>query len=215
VSPETSLGWRQHVDDLHALVDHWQIDKATIIGHSWGALLGLIFATQHPGRVRRMLLVTPASVNSEFRNSYLEELNRRTVDLGIIHKQRDLIRSDLRKHRPDQFRQRAFRLSLEPFLKNPNKTIGVQPFFISHRGRAALWRSLGEYDLTEGLSKLSVEALVIHGRHDLIPLDSSRKIANLLGARLEVFDNSGHLPFFEEHELFLEISEEFLRTEDS
>jgi proline iminopeptidase len=197
------------------LVDYWQIETATIIGHSWGALLALFFAIQNPGRVGRMLLVTPASVNSEYRNRYLEELNRRTLDLGIIAKQRDLLRSDLRTHHPDEFRQRVFQLSIAPFLKEPSKTIGVEPFQISHRARAAVWRSLGEYDLADDLSKLSVRALVIHGKHDPIPLSSSKTIAKLLGARLEVFENSGHMPFFEEPDRFVGVSEEFLRTENS
>ena len=215
VRPETPLGWREHLDDLRALIDHWQINEATIVGHSWGALLGLIFAIRHPGHVQRMLLVTPAPVNSQFRGEYLDNLNRRTLDLGIIAKQRELLRSDLRRRHPDEFRKRAFQLSLAPFLKHPSAVLGVEPFRISHRARAAVWRSLGNYDLTDDLFKLSVQALVIHGRHDLIPLSSSTRIAELLGARVEVFENSGHMPFFEEHDLFLEISEEFLRIEDS
>jgi proline iminopeptidase len=193
------------------LVDHWQIEAATIIGHSWGALLALLFAIQKPGRVHRLLLVAPAPVNSEYRREYLEELNRRTLDLGVIAQQRDLLRSDLRKHHPDEFRKRVFQLSLAPFLKKPSEKIAVEPFQISHRARAAVWRSLGDYDLTDDLSELSVKALVIHGRHDPIPLSSSKAIAKLLGAQLEVFENSGHMPFFEDQDLFVEVSEAFLK----
>lgn len=211
VSPGTPVGWQQHVDDLSALVDYWQIDRATIIGHSWGALLCLLFASRNPGRIRRMLLVTPAAATSEDRDCYLEELNRRSSDLEILKKQRELLRSGLRTSDPTEFRKRAFKLTLEPYLKDPKRTIGVEPFQISHRARATLWRSLGKYDLSKELSDLSIPALVIHGAHDPIPLASSKRIADLLGARLEVFENSGHMPFFEERARFLEVSEGFLQ----
>ena len=210
VSPGTPIGWRQHVDDLGQLIDRWQIERATIIGHSWGALLGLMFAIEAPARIQQMLLVTPAAVKSEDRDSYLAELSRRMEALGIMKKQRDLLSSGLRKSDPNEFRLRAFKLTLEPYLKDPSKTIAVQPFQISHPARAAVWRSLGDYDFTSKLAELSVPALVIHGRHDPTPISSSRRIAELLGAPLHVFEESGHMPFFEEPEHFFRVCERFL-----
>jgi pimeloyl-ACP methyl ester carboxylesterase len=159
-----------------------------------------------------MLLITPASITFEGRSSYLDELNRRTADLGIVSQQRQLLRSGLRMSNPTEFRKRVFQLTVAPYLQNPERTHDVTPFQISHRVREAVWRSLGDYDLTRELSKLSANALVIHGRHDPIPLSSSRSIAHLLNARLEIFEDSGHMPFFEEQQRFLEVAEEFLAS---
>ncbi len=53
-------------------------------------------------------------------------------------------------------------------------------------------------------------ALVIHGRYDPIPLSSSQQIANMLGARIEILENSGHLPFFEEPDRFVATVDAFL-----
>jgi proline iminopeptidase len=210
VSPRTPLDWRNHVDDLRGLVDLWQIDKATILGHSWGALLGLLFAIQNPDRVARLLLVAPASIKAVDRHIYLERLNRRVSDLGIVGQQRELIQSDLRRSDPKLFRQRAFELSLAPYLKDPTQLPPIAPFQISHRVRGAVWRSLGDYDLTDALSGLSISALVIHGRYDPIPVSSSKLLAKQLRAPLEIFENSGHMPFFEEQEHFLRVVEGFL-----
>lgn len=213
VSPRTPLEWRKHVDDLRWLIDLWQIDKATILGHSWGALLSLLFAIQSPDRVARLLLVAPASIRAVDRRLYLERLNRRVSDLGIVGQQRELIQSDLRRSDPKVFRQRAFELALAPYLKDPTQIPPIAPFQISHRVRGAVWRSLGDYDLTNELSGLSISALVIHGRYDPIPASSSKLIAKLLRAPLEIFENSGHMPFFEEQEHFLRVAEGFLPCE--
>ena len=213
VPQETPLGWQDHVNDLRQLIDYWKLQKVTVIGHSWGALLSLLCAIHNPGRVERLLLISPAPITTQYRRRYLEELHRRTVDLGIIGRQRDLLSSGLRRRDPAAFRRSAFQLTLAPFLKDPGRYLGIAAFQISHRARDALWRSLGNYDLTDDLSKLSVQALVIHGRHDPIPLSSSQCVADLLGARFAIFEDSGHLPFFEEHDLFLRVSEEFLQHE--
>lgn len=212
-SPELAtvpLDWQYHVSDLGELIDLWQIDKATVVGHSWGALLSLLYAIQHPKRIERLLLVTPAPITAVGRAEYLERLSQRMTDLGVLRQQRELLRSDLRRRDPGAFRQRAFDLTLAPYLKNPGKDLGMKPFHISHRVREAVWRSLGNFDLSGELDTIRVPALVLHGRFDPIPLSSSQRIAGLLGARLEIFEHSGHMPFFEEKERFLTIAEEFL-----
>jgi proline iminopeptidase len=45
---------------------------------------------------------------------------------------------------------------------------------------------------------LQLPALVIHGRQDPIPLESSRAAAGALGAELVVLDDCGHVPYVEQ-----------------
>ena len=210
IRADVPLGWQCHVDDLKELLDCWRIEEATIVGHSWGALLALLFAIQNPARTNRMVLVTPAAITAEGRNQFLKRLARRMVDLGIVIQQRDLLESDLRRRDPAAFRQRAFELTLAPHLKNPEQLFDIEHFQITHRVREAVWRSLGDYDITGEISSLSIPTLVVHGRCDPIPLSSSEQIALLLGARLEIFEDSGHMPFFEECDRFAEVVDGFL-----
>ncbi len=214
VRANVPLDWQCHVDDLRELLDYWQIEEATIVGHSWGALLALLFAIQNPARANRMVLVAPASITAGGRDRFLEGLARRMVDLGIVGQQRELLGSDLRRRDPAAFRQRAFELTLAPHLKNPEQLIDIEHFQIKHRVREAVWRSLGDYDFTGEISSLSMPTLVVHGRCDPIPLSSSEQIAFLLGARLEIFEDSGHMPFFEECDRFAAIVDEFLPRSD-
>src|SRR5947207_12810606 len=58
VPRELPVGWREHVADLEALRRHWELDRLTVLGYSWGGLLALLYALVHPHRAARL---APAS----------------------------------------------------------------------------------------------------------------------------------------------------------
>jgi len=79
----------------------------------------------------------------------------------------------------------------------------------------SVWESLGDFDLRADLSRLSIPALVVHGRQDPIPLASSEAVADALGARLVLLEDAGHVPYVEQpDELFANITS-FLRATDA
>lgn len=67
---------------------------------------------------------------------------------------------------------------------------------------------IGEVDFTERLFEISIPALVVWGRHDgILPVELGEQAAAALGhpdTRLVVFEDSGHLPHWEERESFCE-----------
>lgn len=50
-------GLRAHADDLAATLDHLDIDRAVVVGHSMGAFVAVVFARMFPERVSRLVLV--------------------------------------------------------------------------------------------------------------------------------------------------------------
>jgi lipase len=50
-------GLPQHADDLAALLDHLELDRVVVAGHSMGGLVAVVFADRHPDRVERLVLV--------------------------------------------------------------------------------------------------------------------------------------------------------------
>ena len=76
---------------------------------------------------------------------------------------------------------------------------------------AARLRRVG-YDWKAVLSALPVPVLVIHAERDLLPLESTRELVDLLGssARLVVVPASGHMPFWEAPERFFALIDSFL-----
>lgn len=49
--------FEEAVKDIDALYKKYGLNKATLIGHSWGGALGLVFAEQHPDKVNALVLV--------------------------------------------------------------------------------------------------------------------------------------------------------------
>jgi proline iminopeptidase len=59
------------------------------------------------------------------------------------------------------------------------------------------WRS-SQYDLFPELARLRLPALLIHGGHDLVPVECARHIAKTIpGARLLVLEGSGHFSYLD------------------
>lgn len=51
-------------DDVAALLDHLHIPKADLVGHSFGAASAIRTAIQHPGKVRRLVVISSAYAKS-------------------------------------------------------------------------------------------------------------------------------------------------------
>jgi proline iminopeptidase len=86
----------------------------------------------------------------------------------------------------------------------------VQETRIEHRSfhsatqNAAFSFNVPRFDVRPRLKEISVPTLVVHGRQDLVvPLEAGRKISEgIPGARLAIFEHSGHSPPSDETEAF-------------
>lgn len=210
VNRDVPLGWQEHVADLAALLDHWSLDRTTILGFSWGALLALLFAVRHPKRIERLALVSLAAITKAGRDEFERRFAARMSDPEVVRAREALRESDLRERDPEAYRQRAFELSIAGYFKQPTRAHDLTPFRVTGRTQQAVWHSLGDYDLHSDLEKLTVPTLIVHGRHDPTPLESAEQAARLLGARLEIFEESGHVPYVEQFDEFVRLLDEFL-----
>lgn len=205
--------WRQHVADLEALRGHWGFDRMSALGYSWGGLLALLYATSHPDRVRCLVLVSPAGLGRHYA-AFQEEFRRRTGSPEVERMRAELEASGLKERDPEAHRRRQFELSVAGYFRDPREARGLTRFRVQAQAQHATWASLWGYSATlrEKLGTLDVPALVLHGRHDPIPLAWAEEVVALLpNARLVVLDESAHVPHVEEPErLFSEIRR-FLR----
>jgi proline iminopeptidase len=197
--------WQTQVADVDAVIQEFSLDPATIVGYSWGGLLAMLFAIESAaGRtkshVARLVLLDPAPVNAELRREFETEFARRGNSPDVIRLREELAASGLRKTDPEAHRQRAFELSVAGYFADPTAAHDLTPFRVMARIQDSVWESLGEYDLTrrKQLETVRVPAVVIHGRQDPIPLESSELIARTLHAPLVVIDEAGHVPYVEQ-----------------
>ncbi len=214
VDREVPVGWRDQVADLEALRITLDQDKLTLCGYSWGGLLALLYTLEHPERVQRLALVSPASITVAYREEFERRFAERMNAPAVVRAREALRQSGLRERDPAAYQRRAFELSVAGYFRNPDEAKGLTPFRVTSRTQHAVWASLGDYDLRpwirEVFSRLPPPASrILHGTYDPIPIEGSRELATLLQAELlEV--PTGHCPHVEATEDFVRSFDTFL-----
>ncbi len=209
--------WETHVEDLGAVLREFDVGSPTIVGYSWGGLLALLYAaraSRDPAlpRPERLVLIDPAPVSRQFREEFEAEFARRQAAPAVRELRDELARSGLRERDPEQYRHRAFELSVAGYFADPHAARNLTPFRVVGRVQQAVWDSLGDYDLVgDGwLSDVHCPALIVHGRQDPIPLASSEACARALGATLIPLEACGHVPYVEQPAALFAAIEAFL-----
>jgi proline iminopeptidase len=197
------VGWTEQVADLDALRELWQLERLTIAGYSWGALLALLYALEHPGRVQRMVLVSTGPVWRAARDRFEETFSRRTLDPALQEERRRLRESGLRERDPAAYQRRIFELSVVPYFHDPARARDLTPFRVVARTQQEVWASLGDFDLRPRLPALAgIPCLMVHGENDPIPIDAARTAAGLLDAVFHPIARCGHVPYVEAFDEF-------------
>lgn len=222
------LGYEQSVADLEAVRKHFKLEKMTLMGNSWGGLLISLYAVAHPDRIERLVLDSPASPTRELLGQMEEEISRRSAKIytpeQIKHAQqfrdprvwlkakdpiaicREFYYTILRTYTYSQTFGDTYKGDL--CVGGP-ESVRQQPMV-----RAHIWNSLGDYDLTPQLGKVTAPVLVIHGVADVIPLKSSESwAAGYPNARLFLIQKAGHIAQIEAPDVFFPAIETFLKGE--
>src|SRR6476469_8441221 len=211
VPRDVPVGWIEQVADLEALRRHWGLEQLTIAGYSWGGLLALLYALEHPGRVGRLALVSPAPAWRAAREGFEAAFARRNLDPAVQEERRRLRESGLRERDPAAFQQRIFELSVAPYFFDPSRAGELTPFRVVGRTQQEGWHSLGDYDLRPRLPALAGSpALLLHGEDGPVPIEAARTAAELLGAEFHPVPRCGHVPYVEAFEIFRSVVGGFL-----
>ena len=214
---EAAITWETHVRDLELVIDELHVESLTIVGYSWGGLLALLFAREAAARrVRfapaRLVLIDPAPVARRFRDQFEREFARRQASPEVQGLRDELAASGLRERDPAAYRHRSFELSVAGYFADPRAARDLTPFRVTGRVQQSVWDSLGDYDLVADpeLRAITTPTLIVHGRQDPIPLESSEQCASALRATLVVLDQCGHVPYVEQPHALFAAMEEFL-----
>lgn len=199
-------GWEQAFDrGLEALRTHCEAERATLVGHGFGALLALRYATRHPDRVARLVLVgLPLPYRAawdEWAVAALRRLPERSLkDLTVL-------RTGWQGDPPLSADRGGWRV-MAPALFQVAETAALVR---DRPGPAELGRArldaLGPFDLRPDLLALTVPTLVVVGMADPLPEEQRavwRQHAERSDGRFRfaVIPGAGHYPFLEQPESF-------------
>jgi proline iminopeptidase len=197
------ITWQTNVEDLGAVVEEFGLDPLSIVGYSWGAMLGLLYAIEqrvnpHLPAPERMALISPGPLTREYRRQFEAEFARRQQSPEVQRMRDELAASGLREKDPEAYRQRAFELGVAGYFSDPRRAADLTPFRVVGRVQESVWESLGDFDLISDLKGFKIPSVIVSGRDDPIPLASSSEAASALGTNLVVLDECGHVPYVEQ-----------------
>jgi proline iminopeptidase len=162
-----------------------------------------------------LALIDPAPITRPARQAFEQQFASRQAGPEVAALKAELQASGLRERDPDAYRQRAFELSVAGYFADPARARDLTPFRVTGRVQQSIWQSLGDYDLRDSLQSVHVPTLVVHGRQDPIPLESSEEAARALGTTCVVIDGSGHVPYVEQPAQLFALLRAFLRDTGS
>ena len=61
-----SINFRAYIADLEALRLHLGVEKLTLVGNSWGMMLALAYAGQHPDQIGAIVTLGSGPISSEY-----------------------------------------------------------------------------------------------------------------------------------------------------
>ncbi len=214
VEPFTHEQWAADVDGLRQWIGAEQVIMA---GGSYGGFISLEYATRYPDRVRALVLRDTSADHAHEELSRDNALASSRVEVDVEKLDRinaGLVRDD------DDLRD-CWReiLPLYDFNYDPagvEAKVAATPYrFATHN--YAFAHNIPNYDIKSALPSITCPTLVTVGRTDWItPVSCSETIAALIpGARLVVFEKSGHSPQVEQAEEWTTTVRDFLAGVDA
>ena len=194
------------IDQIIALLDALEIEKADFVGNSFGASLSLALVVKHPERVGRMVLMgsggQPFTVNENLIKlwGYKPSLDAMKEILQIMAYDQAIATDELAEMR--------YRATLREGAQTVFERVFPAPY---QRWADALVIS------DEQLADIDNESLIIHGRDDrVVPVhvseDLFKKIKN---SQLHLFGCCGHWTQIEQAERFNHLVTNFLQETNS
>lgn len=183
------------------LLDALGIERADLVGNSFGGALALALAIRHPQRVRRLVLMGSVGVPFDITPGldavwgYTPSIDNMRTLLDLFAWDRNLVNDELARLR--------YEASIRPGFQE-----SFAAMFPAPRQRWVDAMASAEADIRA----LPHETLVIHGREDqVIPLSNSLTLAQWIpNAQLHVYGHCGHWTQIEHGARFARLVADFV-----
>lgn len=193
----------RYADDVAAVLDSLQIQRAVVVGLSMGGYVAFALWRRHRERIRGIVLADTRAgadtIETVGRRRELIEIAESEGSTAVANRQiAGLVGKTTRDKRPDIY-DAVHRMIAEASVEG---IVG------------ALEAMIARPDSSETCAGIDVPALVIVGDEDVpTPVKEARILASLIaGSRLEVLTQSGHLSNMERPAAFNTVVSEFLAS---
>ena len=187
---------------LIGLFDALGLEKASLVGNSFGGGLSLAFASRYPERVDRLVLMGSVGISFPITDGldkvwgYQPSIENMRAILDLFAFNRELVNDDLAELR--------YRASIEPGFQESFGSMFPEP-----RQRWVDAMATSE----DAIRRLPHETLIVHGREDrIIPVENAFRLLNLVDrSQVHIFGRCGHWTQIEHATAFNQLLLNFLR----
>ncbi len=209
----TALSLKNLVGDVEALRRELKVEKLVIAGHSFGGILAMMYAREHPERIAALALIdsggptlkTVMKFNANLETRFSDE------DRAAIKEWSDPERLKANRHRAALALTKAKAPAY--FADRTKAHLLTDPMDDTSFHEGVFWAVVPQMmalDLRPGLEKVKAPVLVLHGKQD--PLESAEEVHETFpGSKLEWIENAGHFPWIEQPDRVYAVLGEFLR----
>ncbi len=197
------------IADLDAVRAQLGLENCALVGDSYGGLLAMAYAAAHPEHVAKLVLSDSAAPSWK----------------GIVHLLPDTFPDVEEQDAAEEKKlgsttEAAARASLRNHFRMIFYSPAKRDAYMAHMGdlgfepavAEAVSKATEDLDLTPKLAGFHFPTLVMTGRYDMnvAPLTAWRMAHAIPGAKIVFFEQSGHLPSYEEPERYRAVLEAFL-----
>ena len=210
-----NMSVRLMVEDLEALRSQLNLDRILLAGHSWGGMLAMAYASSHPDKVDKVILIDSGGPTREFYSWFSDNIEARLrpedrearqywIDAAKLGVDADTAAlGTMRAITPAYFFDRAKGLAFAAEIP--------QGFF--HSDAASLMQADRRkgYDLRDGLRQVTHPVLIVQCHQDPIGDKTAEDIHALIrSSTIQYLDRCGHFPWIEQPEKMRAVVTEFL-----
>ena len=211
-SPLTNPSAPQTIDaqvaDLDAVRNHLHLAKIDLCGDSFGGLLVVAYAAAHPEHVHQLIisdgLASWDSIVHLVPQVFPDKLEAQAAAAKAFTATTEAqAQQGLRDH---------FGMIFYSPEKLAHYMASAPDLGFSPSTAEAVGTATAHVDYTAALAKFNFPTLVINGRYDMnvAPLTAYRMAKAIPNAKLVLFEQSGHLPSYEEPEKYIQVLNDFL-----
>jgi len=193
----SKLSLTNYVNDIETLRKYLQVDKLTLIGHSWGGALSMEYAARNPDHVKKLMLLGSSGPTKKFLDYFSDNLFMRLHedDIKEMTELDSLGKDRIKGYWPAFFFDRKRALETKT-ATNFDLLIGENP----HIGWFIDYNST-DNERIKLLKKFKGDVYIIQGRQDPIGESTVNEIKDLMPqSKIYFIEKCGHLPWLENPE---------------
>jgi pimeloyl-ACP methyl ester carboxylesterase/catechol 2,3-dioxygenase-like lactoylglutathione lyase family enzyme len=212
------------VDDLEAVRRHFNAPKVSLIGESYLGMMVVLYATQHPEHVERIVQIgpVPRKFGTKYPPEYTAQDTDKIPDPAQMKNLERLRAEGFEKTHPREYCEQDWAVTRTMLVGNPVNAEKAGPGYCEFSNEwptnldkhfEASIRSIERLQIRdEDLARVTMPVLTIHGTRDRnAPYGSGREwAATLPDARLLTVEGAAHFPWLDNPALVFSSITDFL-----